>query len=261
MLGLLQGLTEFLPVSSSAHLILVPHLFGWTYLGKSFDVALHFGTLLALAATFREEVAACWRGCLEAGRGRGNPQARFAALVAVASLPVALTGFLLEDFIERQFSTLPILASMLVVWGALMQLADRARRPERSLAEFSWREALVVGTAQAAALIPGTSRSGSTLAAGRLLGLSRVEAARFSFFLSLPVVLGASLWKALKLIAQPPEWDLIGPALVGILVSAISGRWCLKYFLLYLQDNSLRPFFLYRILLAVILFATLHLKA
>ena len=257
ILGLMQGLAEFLPISSSAHLVIIPKILGWTYLGKGFDVALHFGTLLALLVMFKVDVAKILRGfrhLVLPQKGDKPEEARLAKLLFVGCLPAGIIGLLFEDFIERTLGGLFWVAAMLIAWALLLELADSDKHwAGRTMDGLSYRDALLIGCAQAAALMPGTSRSGSTITVALFLGFSRTEAARFSFLLSIPVVAGAALLKGIKLAANPATMDILGPILVGVLVSAVSGFLCIKYFLKYLKQNSFRPFVIYRICLGLFL--------
>jgi undecaprenyl-diphosphatase len=257
ILGLMQGLAEFLPISSSAHLVIIPEILGWPYLGKAFDVALHFGTLLALLVVFKKDVLAILRGTrnLFVRRDDAKPEeTHLVKLLIVGCIPAAVIGLKFEDLIEEKFGGLYFVAAMLIGWAILLELADRKRpKTERTLEDLTFRDAVIIGCAQAAALMPGTSRSGSTITLALFLGFSRTEAARFSFLLSLPVVAGASILKGIKLASDPTTAEILGPLLVGILVSAVSGFLCIKYFLKYLRTNSFRPFVIYRIVLGLFL--------
>jgi undecaprenyl-diphosphatase len=256
ILGLMQGLAEFLPISSSAHLVIIPEILGWKYMGKAFDVALHFGTLLALFVVFRDDIAGLLRGtkALLTGQKAKPEETRLVKLLIVGCIPAGVIGLLFEDFIEHKFGGLMFVAAMLIGWGILLEAADRdSLQRDRTIADLTFKDALLIGFAQAAALMPGTSRSGSTITVALFLGFSRTEAARFSFLLSLPVVAGASLLKGVKLANDPSTVEILGPLMVGILVSAVSGFLCIKYFLKYLQSNSFRPFVIYRIVLGLFL--------
>ncbi|MCE7870058.1 undecaprenyl-diphosphate phosphatase [bacterium CPR1] len=246
LLGLVQGLTEFLPVSSSAHLRLIPELAGWPYLGKGFDVALHGGTLVALVAYFRSDLGRLLSSLLP-GRESDPAARRLLGRLALASLPVASFGFLLEHFLESHFQGALSVAFWLTLVGLAMALADRS--PGRlEMRELSLVQALLVGLSQVLALFPGASRSGTTMAAGRQLGLTRVEAARFSFLLGFPVILGATIYKLLR-------WEGGDPLilLVGILAAASSGFLAIRLCLALLPRWGLLPFALYRLALALLL--------
>jgi undecaprenyl-diphosphatase len=263
LVGLLQGLTEFIPVSSSAHLELAPWIFGWPPGGLvgslAFDVFLHLGTLLALLVYF----AADWRRLIGAGlasirerRIAGDPDRRLAWLIALATVPAALIGFSLESTIEELFhrdsdAARLAIAGFLVVGAAALWLADRFGARRRSLADVGWRTALTVGLSQAAALIPGISRSGATISAGLALGLERETAARFSFLLATPITLGAGVYGSRHLLLEPltgQEWAALA---VGFAASALTGALAIGLLLAWMRRRSVAVFSLYRIALAV----------
>lgn len=265
VLGLMQGLAEFLPISSSAHLIIIPDILGWPYLGKAFDVALHFGTLLALFVVFKKDLLAILRGTrnlIAPPADADEKETHLVKLLIVGCIPAGVIGLAFEDYIEEKLGGLLFVAAMLIVWGLLLEVADRKQAGEegRTIADLTYRDAIIIGCAQAAALMPGTSRSGSTITLALFLGFNRTEAARFSFLLSLPVVAGASLLKGIKLATDTGTLEILDQLLVGILVSAVSGFLCIKYFLRYLRTNSFRPFVVYRIVLGLFLigWATSH---
>lgn len=253
----MQGLAEFLPISSSAHLVIIPKILGWPYLGKAFDVALHFGTLLALLVNFREDVFGLFRGLkklvVSAGRSK-DKDTHLIKLLIIGSIPAAVLGLAFEDIIEEKLGGLIFIGAMLITWGFLLEAADKGDSEKTKTIEgLTITQAFIIGCAQAAALMPGTSRSGSTITVALFLGMARTEAARFSFLLSLPVVAGASILKGIKIANDPGMTELMMPLLVGITVSAISGFLCIKYFLQFLRQNSFRPFVIYRIVLGLFL--------
>lgn len=235
VLGLIQGITEFLPISSSAHLILVPHLTGWPHLGRHFDIALHLGTLLAICAYFEDDLK----------------HLRLLRQMFFASIPPAVIGLLWGDWFEKHLHHPFYIGVFLALFGLLMGLADR-RRGGREARELSTQESLALGLAQAVALIPGVSRCGATLTVGLWLGLTRREAARASFLTALPVTAGALLLKALKL-GQPLPPDLVGASLLGIGVAALSGWLCIRLLLRFLRNHGLRSFVFYRLALGLAL--------
>jgi undecaprenyl-diphosphatase len=252
-LGVVQGLTEFLPVSSSAHLYLVPILLGWRYAGVAFDVALHWGTLVALVFAF-------WRDWWELAKApfTGDPQERSEAFatwgkLVVASIPAAVAGVLLEPYTERWLRHVPLQAAMLALFGFLLWWVDRVRptRPTSlsRLALPSWGICLWVGVAQALALVPGVSRSGVTITAGRAAGVGRVEAARLSFLLATPITFGAGLleWRHLS-----PDFPVVTLGL-GVAASAITGFLAIRGLLRWLSRAGFGVFFAYRAALASIL--------
>ena len=241
VLGLIQGVTEFLPISSSAHLILLPALTGWPHLGRHFDIALHLGTLLAICAYFEEDV----RRLFAIGRLTGQ--------VALASIPPALVGLLCGDWFEKHLNNVPSIALSLAIFGLLMGWADRRALLRREVQDLTGLQSLALGCAQAVALVPGVSRCGATLTVALWLGLSRREAARITFLTAVPVTAGALLLKALRL-GSPLPADLWLPTLLGIAVAALSGWWCIGWLVRYLRHHGLGGFVVYRVVLAMVLF-------
>ncbi len=252
VLALVQGITEFLPISSSAHLILVPELLGWEDQGLAFDVAVHVGTLLAVVAFLKKEVKqvvpswfAGWKGLSWDSHGK------LGWLVVLATIPVGLVGLLAGDFIEANLRSAWVIAITTLVFGLLLGWADRSGdtniKPVESL---TWRDTLSVGAAQALALIPGTSRSGVTMTALLALGYSRVAAARFSFLMAVPAIALPGLLKANELVSQSTTvaWDLIT---VGVAVSAITAFLCMRLFMHFVQQVGMLPFVIYRVLLSI----------
>ena len=270
VLGIVQGLTEFLPISSSAHLVLFPWLFGWRDPGLAFDVALHIGTIAAVLLYFRRDllgiVAALWRG-IAARAPLAEPDARLGFLIVAGSLPAAIIGFLAEEPIdaffhrpEAQGLALAIIAAMLIGVGLLMALAERAARHRREIKDLRPRDALLIGLAQAAALVPGVSRSGSTLTAGLFLNFRRADAARFSFLLSLPITGGAALKQTADLVtAGVAPADRL-PFVAGILASGLVGYACIAFLLRYLQRASTLVFTLYRVGLGLLILLLLAVR-
>ncbi len=252
VLALVQGLTEFLPISSSAHLILVPVLTEWPDQGLAFDVAVHVGTLAAVVGYFRNELwgmARAWFGSL---RGVVSPQARLAWAVLLGTVPVGLAGLLLGDWVEAHLRTPLVIAAATVVFGLALGWADLAGRRERDEYALGWGDVLWIGLAQALALVPGTSRSGITMTAGRMLGLTREGAARFSFLLSIPVIVLAGGYEAVKLTMQPEpaHWGALG---LGALLSGVSAYLCIGVFLRLVERVGLWPFVVYRLVLGGVL--------
>ena len=251
-LALIQGLTEFLPISSSAHLALFPRLTGAADQGLAFDVAVHVGTLSAVCWYFRGELARLLRPRPD------DPEApalrRLAGCVVVATIPVAAAGWLLHDAVETLLRSVTVIAWASIGFGLLLWVADRYGPRRRDETTVGWRDALLVGLAQALALIPGTSRSGITMTAGLALGLDARAAARFSFLLSIPVIALAGGYETLKLVsgAAPVAW---GSMLLGVTVSALSAYACIRAFLALLERIGFLPFVIYRVLLGVALLA------
>jgi undecaprenyl-diphosphatase len=254
-LGILQGLTEFLPISSSGHLVLAHTLLGWqTENDLTFDVALHLGTLAAVLAYFAREifqvVTATVRGLL--CRSFADPLARLGLCLIVGTMPGVIAGVLLEGAAERAFRDPRLVALMLLLFSGVMWITERLASQQRSLASLRLMDALVVGAAQAVALIPGVSRSGITISAGLVLGIARADAARFSFLLAAPITAGAAVLQLTKLALSGIASEMVLPFLVGIVSSAIVGFLCIAFLLRFLSRFSLRVFIAYRVLLALI---------
>jgi undecaprenyl-diphosphatase len=265
LLGIVQGLTEFLPISSSAHLIIVPWLLGMPDPGIQFDVALHMGTLLAVLVYFRRD----WVNLLSALVGSitqrsiaGDPNRRLVWYILLASVPAALVGALGESKINQFFHTeenlrpgLLVIATVMVVMAALLLLAERVGKRLLDITDITLSTAMGIGLAQALSLIPGVSRSGSTITAGLFFGLKRDAAARFSFLLATPVILGAGakslydLWKSPEGLGAGQQLAL----LVGFVTSAVVGFLCIHFLLRYLQNHTTLPFIIYRFALGLII--------
>jgi undecaprenyl-diphosphatase len=252
VLGAVQGLTEFLPISSSAHLYVIPKLLGWRYAGLSFDVALHGGTLIALLAAFWRDWWDLATGALSFTPSERRAEAWHMWLwLALATIPGAIAGKLLEQAAEERLRSLPLQAVMLLAFGFLLWAVDRALAPGRASGRPGWGAALGMGLAQALALVPGVSRSGITITAGRAAGFSRVGAARLSFLLATPITLGAVL---LKLRHMPLD---VAPATlaVGVVTSALVGVLAIRGLLRWLARAGFGVFFVYRAAVALLLFA------
>jgi len=248
VLGLVQGVTEFIPVSSSAHLVLFPHLFGWKDQGLAYDVALHWGTLAALILYFRGDILSLAKGAL--GRGEKNA-GRLAWGIVLATIPAAAAGVFLDDYVETIFRRPERIAGALILFGILLGIADRLGRKEGTLETVDWKIALGIGCAQALAIMPGVSRSGSTITAALLLGLSRVEAARYSFLLGIPVIMGAGILKIRDI--SPEMLDAV--FFLGIAVSFISGYGAIRFLLGFLSKKGLTGFAVYRVALGLTIIA------
>ena len=256
ILALVQAFTEFLPISSSAHLVLIRWLLGWEDPGLFFDVALHFGTLLALAAYFARTWARILGSAVGLRMRRPNPNdpdrdlhqnPRLLWFLTAATIPAACAGMVFQDAIEAHLRSPAVIASMLIAVGCVIWRADRNARQDKSLGELSLGSCLLIGCAQALALVPGTSRAGATIAAALLLGLERQAAARFSFLLAVPIVAGAALKTGLETLGgasgQAGGYLPLG---LGVLVSAVTGYGVIALFLRYLQHATLAPFVYYR---------------
>ena len=249
VLGLVQGLTEFLPISSSGHLILVPHVFGWPDQGLAFDAVMHLGTLAALLAYFRSELL---------GMASGTVPRRLAAMLVVATIPGAAAGLLFAKLIETELRWPIVIAIATAGWAVVMWIADRRAAaaptaPGDPLERVSWGQGLAVGCAQALALIPGTSRSGITITGGLLGGLDRATAARFSFLLGIPITAGAGAQKALHLAKTGLPAGELGPLMAALIAAFVSGWFAVWLLVSYLKTRSLRPFVVYRLLLAAVI--------
>lgn len=256
VLAIVQGLTEFLPVSSSAHLILVPIITGWSDQGLAFDVAVHVGTLSAVVLYFRYELIRMTRDWFASVTGKGFSQdAKLAWAVLFGTIPVGLAGLMFKDFIEGNLRTEFVLASATLVFAFLLWWADVKGRGQRSEYSIGWKDILIIGVAQAFALIPGTSRSGVTMTAALMLGLSREAAARFSFLLSIPVILLAGGLKTLDYLKEANIGDAQS-LMLGALISGISAYLCIHLFLKLLERVGMMPFVIYRIILAFVLFVS-----
>jgi undecaprenyl-diphosphatase len=257
ILGIVQGLTEFLPVSSSAHLILARAFFGWEVPGAfalAFDVALHVGTLLAILAFFGRDIAAMIAAVPSMLSASPNTPARLGQRIVLGTVPVVIVGLTLNDLIEGTLRTPVVAACALAVGAAVMFVAERVGASRRGVESVSWTDALVIGCAQASALIPGVSRSGSTIAIGMLLGLRREAAARFTFLLAVPAMVAAAAKEALALRHLAlPDGSATSMA-VGVVVSAVVGYLTIKYFLQYLAVHRLDVFAYYRWALAAATF-------
>ena len=261
----MQGLTEWAPISSSGHLILVPWLFNWTFflenpdLNKSFDVALHVGTFVGALAYFSRDMARYVPAWFRSIRTRSvsSDDERMAWLLVVGTLPSVLIGALGEDVIQETLGQPWLIAVMLAVFGVVLYVVDRKARRSRHMADLRLRDAVTLGVAQAVALQPGVSRSGVTITAARSLGLDRESAARFSFLLSLPVVGGAGVYKGIDLAREGLPPGMAGPFLWGTVASAISGFLVIWLLLAYVRKRDFGPFVLYRLAAAGVVFAAI----
>jgi len=247
VLGLLQGATEFIPVSSSGHLVLVPWLLGWDSPGLVFDTVVHWGTLVAVLAYFWRDWLAligAWLRGLVRWDWR-DPLARLMWLLILGSVPAAVLGFLLEDFFESLFGEPAWVAFFLLVTAALLVLSERLGGRSREMRDLSWADALLIGLAQASAIAPGISRSGATIAAGLFRGLDRTVAARFSFLLATPIIFGAGLLQLVDLAGAAGAAAQIPALVTGFLAAALAGYLCIWALLRYLQRGRLYPFAIY----------------
>lgn len=262
VLGIVQGLGEFLPISSSAHLILVPWFFGWKDHGLTFDIALHLGTLVAVVGYFWRDLLGLAKAVPGAARWLATDRRTKPSLdqrlligIVIGTIPAVVIGLLLESVIESVFRTQYLMiAGTLTIMGALLYLADARCAQEKTLEDVTWRDALLIGVAQACALVPGVSRSGGTMTMGRFLRLERGAAARFSFLLSTPITTAAFLIKLDDLLAIRPEQ--LPEFAVGVLVSAVIGALSIHFLLSYIRRVGFGIFAAYRVLLAIAIVAT-----
>ena len=253
ILALIQGLTEFLPISSSAHLILPSAVFGWQDQGQALDVALHVGTLLAVVLYFRKEVgsmAVAWFGTVGIGPEKNNHSfdGKLAWWILLASIPLGLVGLLGKDFIEENLRSAAVIAITTLVFGLLLGFADIKAKENVSVEKLGFKGAMIIGLAQAIALIPGTSRSGITMTLGLMLGLSKENAARFSFLLSIPAIIMTGGYLTYKLVtsAEPVDWNTLG---LGSVLAFFSAYACIHYFLILVGKLGMMPFVIYRLIL------------
>jgi undecaprenyl-diphosphatase len=265
ILGIIQGLTEFLPVSSTAHLVIIPELLGWKsglLNSLTFDVALHLGTLLAVVTYFFKDTIDLISGFVRGIYRRdfaADKRARFSLLVFLGTIPAGILGVLLEKWVETKFRTPGVLAAMLLVVGILMWYSEKRAKRDKKVDSLTVRDALIVGFAQALALVPGTSRSGITISSGLLLGYDREDSARFSFLLSIPVIAGAAVLKLRVFIHGIPA-DEIAPLVLGTIFSAIFGFLSIKYFLKYLQRHTMNAFVWYRFFFAAVIIIFFYIR-
>lgn len=263
ILGVLQGVGEFLPISSSAHLALAPYIFGWQYQGLAYDVMLHLGTLLAIVVYFAPD----WLGIIRAGltslwtrtssamsqRTPSCPkeqEGRLLWLLAAGSVPAAVAGLLLNHQAEHAFRNPLWIAFNLIFFSGLIYLADRSPSRKKSIGDITLKDILLIGLAQSVALMPGASRAGMTIMAALFLGYARYDAARLSFLLATPVILGAGLLEARKISPS----DLNGAFAAGVIAAFIAGLLSIKFLLTYLKSGNLKPFIAYRVILGLFIF-------
>ena len=253
ILAIVQGLTEFLPISSSGHLVLVPYFANWPDQGLAFDVAVHFGSFLAVCLFFRRDIVALLGGGVRVLGGNVDaPESRLALAIVLGTVPAAVAGLLFAGWIEANLRDPMVIVYTLSGYGILMAVADRLGKRERNIASVGYRDALIIGCAQALALVPGTSRSGVTMTAARFLGFERADAARFSFLLSTPVIFLAAMYQLVQLVAgdEAVQW---GELAIGVAVSAVVAYLSIEFFMRVVTRIGLLPFTVYRLLLAAII--------
>ena len=257
VLGTIQGLTEFLPISSSAHLRIFPELAGWGDPGAAFTAVVQIGTELAVLLYFRKDIwriASTWLRSLVRPEYRGHLDARMGWFIIFGSLPIAVLGVVLKDVIEEDFRSLWIIGTTLIVLGLVLGLADRIGGTSKSLKQLNMRDAMLMGLAQALALIPGVSRSGATLSMGRFLGYDRETATRYAFLLAIPAVIGAGLFQ----LGEIPNGENLygwGPTIVATVVSFLVGYAAIAWLLKYVTTHSYTPFVIYRVALGTLTLA------
>jgi undecaprenyl-diphosphatase len=255
VLGLVQGLTEFLPISSSAHLRIVGSVFGWDDPGAAFTAITQIGTEFAVLLYYRKKIGAIigtWVRSLGNPALRSDPDARMGWLIIIGSIPIVVLGLLFQDQIESTFRDLRIIAIALVVFSLVLFWADRVGGTQRELPDLTVRHGLVFGLAQAMALIPGVSRSGGTITAGRFLGYSRSAAADYSFLLAIPAVLGSGFFQTYESLDGGVEW---GPTVLATVIAFVVGFAVISWLLRYLARGSFTPFVVYRVVLGLLLLA------
>lgn len=252
VLALLQGLTEFLPISSSAHLILPSQMFGWDDQGLAFDVAVHAGSLFAVVLYFRKEVTQMTVSWSKSFGGHRDKDSQLAWLIILATIPAGLIGYVMDDFIEANLRTATVIAITTIVFGLLLWFADRTAKQQIDEYQITVKKVMIIGLAQVLALIPGTSRSGITITAGLMVGLTAKAAARFSFLLSIPLIFAAGGYQTIKLVQQtmPVDWTAIG---LGTVLSFVSAYACIHYFLILVEKVGMLPFVIYRLILGAVL--------
>ncbi len=255
ILGIVQGLTEFLPISSSAHQSIFGQFFGGEDPGSAFTAINQLGTEAAVIIYFRHDIARIikqWALSLVGRVDRGDPDARMGWLVIVGSIPIIILGVLFQDAIDSVLRNLWTTAAMLAGFGLVIGIADRFARNERTLDSLTWKHGIILGFAQALALIPGVSRSGATISAGLILGYERVAAARYSFLLAIPAVVGSGLFKLADIADDPvePAW---GPILLATVVAFVIGYAVIAWLLRYISTHNFLPFVIYRLALAAVL--------
>jgi undecaprenyl-diphosphatase len=265
ILGIVQGLTEFLPISSSAHLEVIPWFFNWKELGLTFDVSLHLGTLIALLAYFWHDWYNMFRAFFASRRMSKNDyinefpeevrgDASLIVPIIIACIPAAITGTLFESTLEASVRSHPIyVVAPLMVMGLLLLIADRTAKTVKSMEDVTFWDCIIIGVAQAFALIPGVSRSGVTITAARFCGLKREAAARFSFFLGAPIILGAAAYKLLDVLKNGIPGSEVGAFIAGTLSATVVGYFCIGFLMDYLKKRSLNIFVIYRFALGMVI--------
>jgi undecaprenyl-diphosphatase len=253
-LGILQGLTEFLPISSSAHLRIFPELFGWEDPGAAFTAVVQIGTEAAVLLYFWRDIfriGSTWVRSLFDRSLRADRDARMGWFIIVGSIPIVLLGIAFKDVIERDFRNLWIIGTALIVLGIVLAIAERVGRKTQSIERLNWRDAILLGLAQAAALVPGVSRSGATISMGLFLGYEREAATRYAFLLAIPAVVGAGLFELPEIPHGADEYG-VGPTIAATVVAFVVGYAAIAWLLRYVSTHSYAPFVIYRIALGTL---------
>ncbi|HDK38464.1 MAG TPA: undecaprenyl-diphosphate phosphatase [Thiolapillus brandeum] len=260
LLALIQGFTEFLPISSSAHLILAPYVFGYSDQGLAFDLAVHLGTLLAVILYFRREILLMLHDWFKSltPEGPSTANSRLGWAIILATIPVMTIGVLIKDLVEHQLRAPLVIATTTIGIGLLLWWADRYSRRNKDISSMNFKHALFIGIAQAIALIPGTSRSGITMAAALMLGYKREAASRFSFLLAVPTILASVIWVGKDLFAaqETVYWQDLG---LGVLLSFIAAYTTIHFFLRFIERIGMAPFAIYRLILGATILGFLYL--
>ncbi|WP_456405154.1 undecaprenyl-diphosphate phosphatase [Thiolapillus sp.] len=260
LLALIQGFTEFLPISSSAHLILAPYVFGYADQGLAFDLAVHLGTLLAVVLYFRKEILLMlndWFASLTP-RGESTANSRLGWAIILATIPVMLVGVLIKDLVEHELRAPQVIAATTIIIGLLLWWADRYSKRDKDISCMNLRHALFIGVAQAIALIPGTSRSGITMAAALMLGYTREAASRFSFLLAIPTILASVIWVGKDLVSTQASVNWLDLGL-GTLLSFAAAYATIHFFLRFIERIGMAPFAIYRLILGAVILGFLYL--
>jgi undecaprenyl-diphosphatase len=253
ILGIVQGLTEFLPISSTAHLRLVPAFAGWDDPGTAFTAVVQLGTMAAVLLYFRQDlwnIAVAWLRSLRDPQARGTLDARLGWFLIIGTIPIAVLGLAFKDPIEHQFRTLELIGLAMMAMGLLLGRAEAASTEDRGIDDLGRRDAIVIGFAQAAALVPGVSRSGATITAGLFLGLDRTAAARYSFLLSVPAVVLSGLFELRHL--GEGEHAAVGPTIIATLLAFVVGYASIAWLLRYITGHSFRIFVIYRLIVGAL---------
>lgn len=254
VLAVVQGITEFLPISSSGHLILVPMLFGWPDQGLALDVANHVGSLSAVVAYFWRDVREMAVGLVELVRGRVTPGARLALLIVIGTIPAVAVGLIIKHLFPGGIRSITVIGVQTIAFAILLYLADRTGRSDRGVADCRVRDAVLIGLAQGIALIPGTSRSGVTMTCGRFLGIERREAARFSFLLAIPAIAGAGVLEGKEML-ETADPSLLHDAVIIAAFSFLASFAAIWFLMAWLRRSAFAPFVAYRLILGVIVLA------